>query len=653
MVLDASGVSPKKPEFGHAGRERTMVQSDTGEPIRRMPAKPAANAALIESRDSQGGFMGRTKSFARLTRRALLGAVFAAALTMPAAAAQAASSTPAATPGNGATRTAPPNIIVILADDMGFSDISSFGSEIPTPNIDRLAADGLRFTQFYNTARCSCSRASLMTGTYPHQAGLGHLEPIVVPGSQGLRGKLLDRVVTLGEVLHSAGYFTAMAGKWHMGMTHGVGPWQRGFDRSIASPKGELYFPNQVQKNAQDVYIDGKKVRANSPEVGTGQWYSSNLFVDWAAKFIKEADEADKPFFVYLPFVNAHFPLMAPPEEVARFRGKYMQNWDTLRQARFERQKKLGIVGPDEVLPPRLPNTYNWDRLTPEQRDRFDKIMATYAADITAMDKAIGTLMDRLEASGELDNTLILFMSDNGGNAESGPDGRLKNAEVLGGPKSTTFAGMNWATLQNTPFQYFKHFTEEGGIATPLIAYWPNGIDPKLNGGFVRAPGHLIDIMPTLVEVSGATYPKTFHGHDIVPMQGRSFAASFHGQKLHRDKPIFWEHEGNRAVRDGKWKLVARFGRPWQLYDMSRDRSETRDLAAAKPALVRKMAAQWDAWAAASYVDPWQEAYDIYLGGRPRQNWGFGDIPEHPEAMDEIAPSLRQQLVAHGDGTED
>ncbi|WP_170151039.1 arylsulfatase [Hephaestia caeni] len=578
----------------------------------------------------------------RATRLAALAC--ATALTVPQVPATARTPRPAPAP---ATAPARPNVIVILVDDMGFSDISSFGSEIPTPNLDRLAAGGLRFTQFYNTARCSCSRASLLTGTYPHQAGLGHLEAISVPGSMGIRGKLLDRVVTLPEVMHSAGYFTAMAGKWHLGMSHGVGPWQRGFDRSLTSPVGEIYWPNQVQKNAQYLFIDGKKVRANSPEVGTGQWYSSNLFVDWTTKFIKQADDAKKPFFVYLPFVNVHFPVMAPKDEIARFRGKYAQGWDALRKARFERQKKMGIVGPDETLPGRLPNTYNWDKLTPEQRDRFDKIMATYAADITGMDKAVGTLIDRLKASGDLDNTLILFMSDNGGNAESGPDGRLKDAGVLGGPKSTTFVGMNWATLQNTPFQYFKHYTEEGGISTPLIAYWPKGIDPKLDGGFVRAPGHLIDVMPTLVEISGATYPKTFHGHAIVPMQGRSFAPAFRGQALHRDKPIFWEHEGNRAVRDGKWKLVARYSRPWQLFDMSRDRSETRDLAAANPARVREMAAEWDNWAAKSYVDPWVEAYDVYLGKNPRQNWGFGNIPEHPEAMDEITPSLRQQIAFH------
>jgi arylsulfatase len=574
-----------------------------------------------------------------LSRRRLLSAAGITAL-----AALAVSADPALAWRAGAPA-ARPNIVVILIDDMGFSDLSCYGSEIPTPNIDALAKDGLLFTQFYNTARCSCSRASLLTGTYPHQAGLGHLEAVVVPGSMGIRGKLLDRVVTMAEVLGPAGYFTAMAGKWHLGMTHGVGPWQRGFDHSIASPVGELYYPDQIQKNAQSVYIDGRKLAPSSPEVGSGHWYSSDLFVDWGTKYIAEAQRQNKPFFLYLPFVGVHFPVMAPPEQIARFRGKYRENWDTLRKARLARQKRLGIIDPDEILPDRLPNTYDWDKLTPEEQDRFDKIMATYAADVAGVDKAVGTLVERLKAAGEFDNTLILLMADNGGNAESGPDGRLNDAP-LGGPKSNTFVGMNWATLQNTPFQYFKHYTEEGGIAAPLIVHWPKGIAPRLNGTMVRAPSHLIDIMPTVVDVSGAHYPATFKGHKIIPMQGRSLLPAFSGETLHRNGPIFWEHEGNRAVRTDRWKLVARFRHPWELYDMARDRSETRNVAAAHPALVRDLAAQWDEWAARSLVDPWRDAYDVYLGGKPRQNWGMAGLPEHPEAMDDMTPLLKAQYAA-------
>jgi arylsulfatase len=542
----------------------------------------------------------------------------------------------AGTPAASARAAKRPNIVVILVDDMGFSDIGAYGSEIPTPNIDRLAAGGLKFSQFYNAARCSPSRASLLTGTYPHQAGVGHLEAIAVPESQGVHGKLADRVVTLAEVLKGAGYFTAMAGKWHLGMTRGLGPWQRGFDRSIASPEGGVYFPNQVNARGMkpSLFIDGRKFPASAPEVGQGDWYSPDLFVDWNTKFMNEAKAQAKPFFLYLPFVSPHFPLMAPVEEIARFKGKYLAGWDAIRKARLDRQKQLGVVAPDTVLPERLPNTYNWDKLPPEARDRFDTLMAIYAAVIARMDRAVGTLVQRLRDAGELDNTLILFMSDNGGNAESGPDGRTLGSGAPGGPNSTVFAGMEWATLQNTPFQYFKHYTEEGGISTPLIAHWPRGIEPRLNGTWNRTPAHLIDIMPTVAQIVGAAYPKVNKGHQIVPMQGVSLQPAFAGRPVVRGKPIFFEHEGNRAVRDGKWKLVARFNQPWQLFDIEADRTELHDLAAAQPERTAAMAAQWDAWARASYVDPWSDANDVYLNRRARRNWGGGETPQHPEWMD-------------------
>lgn len=524
-----------------------------------------------------------------------------------------------------------PNIVVILVDDMGFSDIGSYGSEIPTPNLDALAANGLRFTQFYNNARCSPSRAALLTGAYPHQAGMGHLEAIRQPQTAGIHGRIEDKVVTLAEVLKGAGYKTAMSGKWHLGMTYGVNPWDRGFDRNFTSPIGELYYPDQPQKFAKTVFIGNREVAANSPEVGTGNWYSSDLFVDWGTKFLGEARAEKKPFFLYLPLVAPHFPIMAPSEDVARFKGKYLSGWDQLRRERFERQKRMGLFSENTKLPAPLANTYDWDKLSDADKDRFDTIMAVYAASITRVDRAVGTLVERLRDMGELDNTLILFMSDNGGNAESGPDGRLLG-EAPGSAQSRVFAGMNWATLQNTPFSYFKHYTEEGGIATPLIAHWPRGIDRKLNGEMVTAPGHLVDIMPTLVDVSGATYPAQYHGKPIVPMQGRSMVPAFSGKPLDRNRPIFWEHEGNRAVRDGKWKLVARFEQPWQLFDMDADRTELNDLAQRQPDRVQKMAKQWEDWAEASSVDPWKDAYDVYLDGKERQNWGGAEVPERPGA---------------------
>lgn len=527
-----------------------------------------------------------------------------------------------------------PNVVVILLDDVGFSDISSFGSEVPTPNIDALAKGGLSFTQFYNTARCSPSRASLLTGTYPHQAGLGHLEGVDIPGSKGLRSKLLDRVVTLAEVAKSAGYYTAMAGKWHVGIGHGVGPWQRGFDRSLTSAFGSLYYPGQAQPPAtRFVYIDGEKVPTRSPRVGKGKWYASDMFVEWQTKFVHEAQAQRKPFFLYMPFTAAHFPLMAPPEDVARFKGRYMRGWEAIRRERFERQKALGIIAADAEMPPPLPNTYDWDKLSAADKDRFDTMMAVYAAVISRVDRSIGKLVRNIEQAGELDNTLILFMCDNGGNAESGPDGRLAGKGAPGSAQSNVWAGMNWAMLQNTPFRYFKHFTEEGGIATPLIANWPRGIAPGLRGTKVRDPGHLIDVMPTLVDVIGATYPATFGGHEIIPMQGRSMAPAFSGKPLSRQRPLFWEHEGNRAVRDGRWKLVARFRQPWQLFDMNADRAELHDLAAGQRDRVVRMARQWDEWAAASDVDPWDEAYDNHLKGRARMNWGGADTIQLPEAV--------------------
>jgi arylsulfatase len=552
-------------------------------------------------------------------------------------------------PGAAQGKPKRPNIVVILVDDMGYSDVGCFGSEIPTPNIDALAAGGIRFSQFYNNARCSPSRASLITGTYPHQAGMGHLEPAVVPESMGIKGKLLDRVATFGEVFSPAGYHTAVAGKWHMGIPRGTGPWQRGFDRSFVSPAGELYYRNQPQPLAKKVFIDGREVPASSDEVGRGDWYSSDLFVDWGMKFAEEAKAKGKPFLLYLPFVAVHFPVMAPPKDAAKFRGKYRAGWDTIRAARLAKQRRLGLLGDEVQLPPREPNTYNWDKLPPEQQDRFDGMMAAYAADVARMDQAVGTLVARLKAAGDYENTLILFMADNGGTAESGPDGRSLGAGPLGGPQSNIFVGMEWATLSNTPFRMFKHHTHEGGISTPLIAHWPAGIAAAQRGTINRTPGHLIDIMATAVDVSGAEYPTRVRDHAIVPMQGISLAPAFHGAAITRGRPIFFEHEGNRAVRDGRWKLVARFERPWELYDMGVDRSELHDLASAQPDRVAQMAAAWDAWAKASYVDPWRERFDVHYRA-PRQNWGGGgkERPKLPQAIDRMTDELRAVLAQPG-----
>lgn len=498
-----------------------------------------------------------------------------------------------------------PNIVVVLVDDMGYSDIGCYGSEIPTPNLDRLAAEGVRFTQFYNAARCSPTRASLITGLYPHQAGMGWLDSRVEPDSQGIRGRLLPRAVTIAQVLRDAGYFTAMTGKWHMGQQHGTTPWNRGFDRSLNSRYGEVYFPKEADRPGTDVlYLNGQELPKDSPTFGDG-WYSTDLFTQWGLKFIDEAREQKKPFFLYIAQGAVHFPLRAPREVIEKYRGKYMLGWDELRKRRHAKQIEMGLVDAKWPLTARPPESPAWESRTQEKRERFDQIMAVYAAMIDRIDFAMGTLVDGLRQRGALDNTLLLFLSDNGGNAEGGPPGVTRGDGPIGGPQSRVLLGMNWATLANTPFRRYKHFTHEGGISTPLIAHWPAGIEQKRQGTLEKQPAHLVDIMATAVDLSGAKYPREFDGNAIEPMQGVSLRPAFAGESLARKEPIFWEHEGNKAVRDGKWKLVMRHRQPWQLFDMEADRTEQHDLIGEQPELAAKLIAAWQAWAKRTYVDDW------------------------------------------------
>lgn len=498
-----------------------------------------------------------------------------------------------------------PNIVVVLVDDLGFSDIGCYGGEVPTPNLDRLAAEGVRFTQFYNTARCSPTRASLISGLYPHQAGMGWLDNMVVPQSQGIHGRLLPRCVTIAQVLRSAGYFTAMTGKWHMGQQHGTTPWNRGFDRSLNSRFGEVYFPQEMDRPGTDVlYLNGKELPKSSPTFGA-DWYSTDLFTEWGLKFIDEAREQKKPFFLYLAQGAVHFPLRAPREVIEKYRGKYLAGWDALRARRHAKQIEMGLVDAKWPLTPRPPESPSWESRAPERRERFDQIMAVYAAMIDRIDFAMGTLVEGLRKRGALDNTLILFLSDNGGNAEGGPPGVTQGEGPIGSPRSRVLLGMNWATLANTPFRRYKHFTHEGGISAPLIAHWPTGIPRERHGALEKQPAHLIDIMATAVDLSGAQYPQEFEGHAIEPMQGVSLRPAFAGESLARQEPIFWEHEGNKAVRDGKWKLVMRHRQPWQLFDMEADRTEQHDLIDEQPELAEKLKAAWQAWAKRAYVDDW------------------------------------------------
>ena len=524
------------------------------------------------------------------------------------------------TPAVPVQTNARPNVVIILVDDMGWSDLGSYGGEIPTPNLDALAAKGLRFTQFYSTPRCPPSRAALLTGLYPHQAGMGHLDNVVREGSSGTTGRLNERSVTIAEVLRQHGYLTAMSGKWHLGQQNGSPPWQRGFDRVLNIRAGGIFFPKQnfpggdelTKRGQEPLYLNGTPLPRDSATLGQN-WYTTFLWAEFGLKFVDEALKAGRPFFLYLPHNAPHFPLMAPQELIARHRGKYRAGWDTLRDRRYRRQIDMGLIDRRWPLSPREAESPAWDSLTADAKDRFDHLMAVYAAMIEAIDISVGTLVKGLEARGALDNTLILFLSDNGGNAESGPDGRF-NGDSPGGPNSNLYLGMNWATLSNTPFRRYKHFTHEGGIATPLIAHWPRGIPRNRRNTLEHQPGHLIDVMTTVVDIAEGEYPRDFRGHRIQPMEGISLRPAFSGRPLARSRPLFWEHEGHRAVRWGKWKLVSKYPDAWELYDMTTDRVERTDLVSKHPDVVAKLSAEWDAWARRAHVDPW-------TGPRPN-NWG-------------------------------
>lgn len=484
-----------------------------------------------------------------------------------------------------------PNIVVILADDLGYADLGSYGSEIPTPNLDKLAANGIRFTQFYNTARCCPSRATLLTGLYSHQAGVGHMTKDAGADHEAYRGQLNNKSVTIAEALKGAGYFTAMTGKWHVGFEHGVTPAKRGFDRSLAAPAGGFYYADKKSR----LFLNGRELDVNNAPEIPKNWYSTDLWTDYGLKFIDEATKEKKPFLLYLAHNAPHFPLQAPEEEIAKFRGKYLQGWDKLRAERYKKQIKLGLIDPSLKLAPDNPVIYKWDTLSDAKKKRYDDMMAVYAAVISHLDTQIGVLVDGLKKRGVFDNTVILFVSDNGGNAEPGITGRY-DGENPGQVNSDVYIGQGWAQAACTPFWMYKHHTHEGGISSPAIVSWPAGIPKERNGKFEKQPAHLVDILPTLLDLGQAKYPTEYNGNAIQPYEGVSIKPAFAGQKINRTQPIFWEHEGNRAIRDGKWKLVAERSEKWQLYDLDKDRSELKDLSNQYPDIAAKLEAKYNEW---------------------------------------------------------
>ena len=538
--------------------------------------------------------------------------------------------------------TDPPNIVLIMGDDMGYSDIGSYGGEIRTPRLDDLAANGLRFTQFYNTARCCPTRASLLTGLYPQQAGVGHM--VDDRGTPAFRGDLSKNAVTIAEALKGAGYSTYMSGKWHVtpyvikNPDKHNWPKQRGFDEffGMISGAGSLYDPRSLT-------LDNEYVAPRD------DFYCTTDFTDYAVERINE-HKTDNPFFLYLSYTAAHWPMHAPKEAIDKYKGHYDQGWDEVRKNRFERMKELGLAKEEWQLTPRDSFVAPWGDDIPDREWELAN-METYAAMTSLMDEGIGRVVDALAAKGQLENTLIIYLQDNGACAEeldwvtNRPDekdlkpmapGELQTEMVPtitrdgkpvklmrdawpGQPEGYTAYGLNWANVSNTPFREYKHWVHEGGISSPLIVHWPAKIDPKAFGGEFRSePTHLIDIMATAVDVSGGSYPKTFDGNQIQPMEGKSLVAAFNQKDLEREA-IFWEHEGNRAVRMGKWKLVSKASKTksflwdkvdelehsnWELFDMEKDRTEMNDIAANHQELVINMADMWLSWGKRTGIVP-------------------------------------------------
>ena len=482
-----------------------------------------------------------------------------------------------------------PNFVVILLDDSGFADLGCYGGVVPTPNIDQLAQHGVRMSQMYNCARSCPTRASLLTGLYPQQAGIGHmLSNRSKQGGPAYQGYLNNTSATLGEVLHANGYFTAMSGKWHVGQAQNpsTAPWKRGFDRSLNSAGGGFYFYNDPKA---EIYLNGEKLSNDDPRLPK-DWYTTDLWTDYGLKFIDQGVDSGKPFLLYMAYNAPHFPLQIPEAEKETFKGQFSKGWDELRQQIYENQLEMGLLGKEYGLTKRNPLIPLWKDLEPGQRQRSELTMEIYAAILSHLDRSVGQLVDKLKERGVFDNTVIILLSDNGGNAEGKTVFGTFEGENPGSSQSNIFLGQAWAEMTNTPFYLYKHHTHEGGISTPLIVSYPAGIPASKNGSIVHQPGHVIDIMATLVGMSGSKYPEQLHGQRITPMQGINLYDIWLGKTVKRSEPIFWEHEDNVAIRDGKWKLVKERGeRNFQLYDMENDRTELHDLASQEPEILQEM----------------------------------------------------------------
>lgn len=534
-----------------------------------------------------------------------------------------------------------PNIIVILADDLGYSDIGAFGGEINTPNLDRMAGEGMRFTDFYNNGRCCPSRAALLTGLHPQQTGVGWMVDQTVQPA-GYTRELNESCATIAEVLRPAGYRTLMSGKWHVGERKGAHPVDRGFDRSFAlinalANNFGVYgnyptnnFVTGQMRRIEEIERVGIWARDDKPFVppADGSFYATDAFTDSALQFLDENKTANKPFFLYLAYTVPHWALQAKPEVIARYLEKYKKGWDATRAARNERLKTLGIVQnewdyvprdaripawsqagnlaawqPDQRFFPRSDNAKPWDNA--DNLDRWALKMATHAAMVDAMDENIGRVMAKLKELKVDDNTLVLFLSDNG--ADSARIDRGVPGVEAGDKDSFTSFGPAWAQVANSPFRDYKARMYEGGIATPLIARYPRIVKA---GTVSRQPGQIMDVMATALDAANVKYPKTLKNRRLIELEGKSFLPTLQGKQNIGHKELYFEHEGNRGVRQGRWKLVADFGKPWELYDLQTDRTEQRNVAARNPGKVAELSKLYDAWTQRANVASWQQFLD-------------------------------------------
>ena len=474
-----------------------------------------------------------------------------------------------------------PNIILIMVDDMGYSDIGCYGGEVDTPNIDKLAHSGMRFLQFYNNAKCGPTRASLLTGQY----------------SQAVGEKNMEYGATFGEVLRPAGYRTLISGKWHQQPL----PTTRGFDRYYGLADGCCNFwnpgttarpgeglPGRKHSGLRRWAIEGKAIEGYVPE--DKNFYTTDAFTDYAIDRLEEYKDEDRPFVLYLPYTAPHYPLHAWPDDIAKYRGKYLGGWDELRKERYKRQVKMGIIDKKFAPSPRHPDVPAWDTLTEKEKDAADLRMAVYSAMIDRVDQNIGRLMKKLRQLGEDDNTLIMFLTDNGGCPET-PD---TTPDIPPGPvEGYRTVGPEWANASNTPYRKYKSTDHEGGQCTPFIANWPGVIKP---GTFTQQFGHIIDVMATMMELSGADYPRTLDGRKLKPMAGKSLVPIFKGKQRKGHDVVCWQFGKAKAIRTGDWKLVKLGETDWELYNLKEDRTELNDLAARYPEKVEKMTKMWEAW---------------------------------------------------------